>query len=340
MEETEKNYAEEGLKDLPVQTENLAFAQEEMILCAKCSRTNPPNRLNCFYCGAELEITEQQSRYLKPHLGRKLEAWEKGFNLIYLPQEQVFDNANASEIAKMLNLESESLQKTLGAKELLPLARLESEREAEIIQKRLRELGVETFVLSDEALAVEKPLRRLRSIDFSDSDKITLIFFNADEIALVAAEDLCLIVTGVIFERKVESLEKRKKKGENKILQATETATDEFLIDIYSRHDSIGYRILARGFDFSCLGAEKAILANDNLKKLVRKLQDFAPEAKLAENYLQVRESLTNIWETEERNDSQGLKRQSFGNFSLENITTVNNSAQFNKYSRLQWFLL
>jgi len=334
----ENENAGEWLKELPVQTENPAFKPEEMILCLKCQRTNPPTRLACFYCGAQLELNEAQSKNLRPHL-RKMEIWEKGFNLILAPEGQVLDEAKFSEIAKILNLESEALQKLFGANKALPLARAESEKEAEIIRERLRESGVESIVLSDESLAVEKPQRRLRGLEFSD-DKINLILFNQNEKAEIALGDLCLIVKGAIFERKVESTEKRSKKGDSKILQSTETASDEFLIDVYSRKDASGYRIFAKGFDFSCLGAEKEILANENLRKLAQRLFEIAPGAKLVEDYLKVRESLGNVWEVEERTDSQGLKSGSFGRYNVGNITTVNNSAQFTKYSRLQWHLL
>jgi hypothetical protein len=334
----EENHSEDWLKDLPVRAENPAFKAEEMILCAKCQRTNPPTRLACFYCAAPLELSEAQSKNLKPNL-RKLESWEKGFNLILSPNERSFDETKSAEIAKLLNLETEVLQKFFESNKTLPVARAESEKEAEIIKERLRKLGVETFILSDEALALEKPQIRLRGLDFFD-DKIVLILFNKDEIAEIAFENLGLIVAGAIFERKVEATEKRSKKGENTILQSTETASDEFLIDVYSREDAIGYRIFAKGFDFSCLEAEKEILAKDNLKKLARKLREIAPNAKLVEDYLQVRENLGSVWEVEERSDSQGLKRESFGRFNLGNVTTINNTAQFNKYSRLQWHLL
>ena len=346
---------ENALKDMPIQAENPAFAADDMIVCAKCERANPPTRLACFYCGAELEIKDEQSKFLKPNL-RKLEIWEKGFNLILSTEEPTFAEANLAEIARLLNVEKEALQKILEggnhpapegapllAKEgsfskALPLARVGSEKEAEIIRGRLKEFGVEAFILSDEDLAPEKPPIRLRGLEFFE-DKIILIFFNGDEIAEIALNDLCLIVTGAIFERKVEATEKRLKKGENKVLRTTETASDDFVIDIYSRADSAGYRIFAKGFDFSCLEAKKEILAKDNLKKLVQKLSEAAPEAKLVEDYTQVRENLGNVWEVEERKDSQGLKRDGFGRFNLGNVTTVNNSAQFTKYSRLQWHL-
>jgi hypothetical protein len=151
--------------------------------------------------------------------------------------------------------------------------------------------------------------------------------------------DLSLIVSGAIFEKSVESQEKRKK-GENKILEASETFSDEILVDIYTKNDATGYRILTKGFDFSCLGAEKGILARDNIKKLVVKLHTIAPNAKLIDDYLSVRSVLGEIWEVEQRKDSKGLSRQRFGKFDLSNISSSNNLQQFTKYSRLQWQIL
>ncbi len=329
---------DEWLRDLPIQAENPAFKPEQMILCRKCERINPPTRLDCFYCGAELEISEAQSEFLKLNL-RKLENWEKGFNLIYSPESQNFDDAKLSEIAKMLKCEKEFLQKLIDAEKTLPLVRAESEKEAEIVQSRLRGLGVETLIIGDECLEIEKSAQRLRGIEFFD-DKIILILFNQDEIVKIQPNDLVLIVSGAIFERKVEATKKRAKKGKNEILQTSETASDEFLIDIYSRENRIGYRIFAKGFDFSCLEAEKGFLAAENLKKLIRKLREAAPDAKFVDDYLQVRENLGNVWQVEEKIDSQGLKREGFGKFNQENITTINNQSQFTKYSRLQRHLL
>lgn len=331
---TEQPDSDEWLKDLPLQIENPAFNPEEMIICAKCARTNPPTRLKCFYCDAELEISEAQSSFLRPNL-RKLETWEKGFNLIYQNKTRDFDEAKLSEIAKILKLEKENLQKLFNERKPLPLARAEAEKEAEIVQKRLQELGVETSILSDENLAIETAAKRLRSIEFWD-DKIILVLFNQNEIVEISNNDLILIVSGAIFERRVEATEKRNKKGENKILQTDETTSDEFLIDIYSCQNAIGYRIFAKGFDFSSLETEKGMLAVENMRKLIRKLREAAPNAKFVDDYLQVRESLGNIWEVELKTDSQGLKRKGFGNINLANVTTTDNLLQFTKYSRLQ----
>lgn len=334
----EKIPVEKPLKDIPVQTEDIAFKNEEMIACRKCERKNPPTRLKCLYCGAELEFSDAQSGFLKPVL-RKLEQWEKGFNLIYLPDEKNLSERQQTEMAKMTRLEKGVLQKISEAKTPVPLARAESAKESEIIKQRLGEIGVETLILSDENFNIGKLPNRLRGLEFGEN-KMRLKLFNAEETVEILREELVLIVAGAIFERKVEATEKYNRKGENKLLNATETASDEMLIDIYSRDDSNGFRIEQNGFDFSCLGADKRMLAAENMKTLVEKLRKFAPNARFVDDYLKTRAILGNVWEVEERKDSKGLVRERFGKFNLGNVTTVNNLTQFTKYSRLQWHLL
>lgn len=334
----EKNQSDEWLKNLPLQTVDIRFKPEEMVACAKCQRMNPPNRLKCFYCGGELAVTDAQNQFSKLNL-RKLENWEKGFNLIFLPDLQVFDEAKTAKIAEFLKTEEEVLRRIIASKNPLPLVRAETEKEAAIVKARLCEAGIETFILSDEALAVDRPTRRLRGIEFYD-DRLVLIFFNQNETNDISSGDLALIVAGAAFERRIEATEKYNKKGDNEILSQSETASDETLIDIYNRTDTLGFRIYSKGFDFSCLAAEKEITAKDNIKKLAEKLRRFAPGAKFVDDYVTKRSLLANVWEVEQKTVSQGLKRESFGRFNLGNLTTVNNTTQFTKYSRLQRHLL
>src|SRR4051812_22877911 len=92
-DESEKNQAEDRLKNLPLQSGNEGFAPEQMTACPKCSRKNPPTRLKCLYCGEDLPVTEASS---VRQLSRKLEPWEKGFNIIFLPgPENDFENKEA-----------------------------------------------------------------------------------------------------------------------------------------------------------------------------------------------------------------------------------------------------
>lgn len=331
----EKMREDEWLKNLPVQAEPIAFRAEEMVLCQNCRRANPPTRLKCFYCAAALEIAAGRADFVKPQL-RKLENWEKGFNLVCLANQT--EKMDLTEMAKTLRLEKEVLQKIFETEKRLPLARTETEREAEIVAENLRSLGLETAFVSDDALAPDKLPRRLRGLDFAD-EKLTVKLFNTGETIEIARADLVLVVTGAVFHHKTEAIEKRKK-GASKILESSDTASDEALIDLYSRGDADGFRISATGFDFSCLGADKSLLAAENMRWLIIGLREFAPEARLVSDYLSVREVLGSVWPLEQRKDSQGLKRHGFGKFDFTNVASSNNLQQFTKYSRLQWQLL
>ena len=205
----DQNHPDQWLKDLPIQSEVEGFQPDEMIICDKCRRKSSPTRVKCFYCGAELKISTEQSQYLKPNL-RKLEDWEKGFNLIYLPNGEVVE---FDKVTKLLNLDSNEASSLLNANKTLPLARLESLTEAEVLTNRLREIGIDSKIITDENLKAETLPKRLRGIDFF-GDKAILILFNADEIAEISLTDINLIVVGAFFERKIEAVESMKKKDE------------------------------------------------------------------------------------------------------------------------------
>lgn len=325
------------MKNLPVHTEEVGFKSDEMVTCGKCARANAPNRLKCMYCGAPLEISPEQAGKIKPGL-RKLENWEQGFNLIYVPNDERISADSVPEIAKLTGREREFTQKLFEARKALPLARCETRKEAEILQDRLQQKGLRALIVGDEALDAENAPRRLRNLEIRDR-YLFLTLFNTNEIEVVQLEDLRIIVAGAIFQKAIESTEARKK-GESKILDATETASDESLIDLYTTENASGYRILTKGFDFSALGEEKGILARENLKRLAAKLRQIAPHARIVDDYLALRNVLGEVWEVEQRKDSQGLTRQRFGKFDLSNVSTSNNLQQFTKYSRLQWHLL
>lgn len=329
----DKQYAK---RNMPVQSEDLAFSPEEMVKCDGCSRFNPPNRLKCFYCARDLNIAAVKAEIIKPNL-RKLEDWENGFNVIYLANRQR-NEIDIAKIAKLLSIEVETLNAIFDPVESMPLARVESEQEARVVSDRLRTFGLECKIVGDEALMDETPPKRLRGLNFVDQE-IHLIDFNTGETKTIYRGDLALIVTGAIYRSKNEVVRKIKR-GEKKVLDQSQTTSDEVLIDLYSKDDSLGFRIPTSGFDFSCLGGEKEMLAINNIRKLTRKLAEFAPNTKLVDKYQTVYDGLLNVWEIERRKDSSGLQRHGFGKFEMGNTESSSNLKQFNKYSRLQWHLL
>jgi hypothetical protein len=325
------------VNNIPVQSENIAFGADEMVPCGKCGRTNPPNRTGCFYCAAELNDPRVRAESVTPVL-RKLEVWEKGYNVLYHPSGEGPSRAVIAEIAKALSLEPQAAEEIFLAERPVPVARVEGEKEAAIVSEAMEKHGLEASVIGDRALAPDIFPKRLRGIQFS-GDEIILTLFNTGEITRVARSDLALVVVGEVFEQRTETIEKRKK-GKIKTLDETETSSDEILIDIYTDNDPAGWRIPTRGFDFSCLGPEKGLLAARNMLKLIAKLREFAPGARLADGYAADKERLGHIWEVEQRKDSQGLRRSGFGKTDFGKVASTNNLGQFTKYSRLQWQLL
>lgn len=330
----ETKLAEQWLKELETKDELPGFKSSEMLVCEKCGRLTPPNRPNCFYCGTALPLSKIQTENLKLNL-RKLESWEKGLNVVCAKVNADFSTANLTETAEFLCFENEELQKILSSVAPLPLIRVESENEAAIVVEKLAKNNIESRIVSDKQLKIETLARRLRGIEFFD-DRVVLILFSGDETFELQYEDLALIVVGAIYERKIESIESIKRKERGKVLDSSETGTDEILIDIYPNDDEIGYRIESTGFDFSCLEKEKGILARENIIRLAAKLNSVFPHAAYDDNYRKIRSTLGKVWEVEEKSSAGGIGRKSFGNFRRTNTLTISNLSQFTRYSRLK----
>ncbi len=311
-----------------------AFQADEMVSCKKCVRKSPPNRLRCVYCGENFDIGEIQTDLIKPNL-RKLEVWENGYNLIYLAKQRELNETEIREISKLFNLEKEFLTKFFEIGEFLPIARLEFLSEAKIVKETLAKKGLETAIVSDENLDLKNPVKRLRKIEF-EVEKLKLTLFNKAEIIEIAREDLVLIISGSIYEKTQETVQKYVKSKENKTLSVDETSKDDKIIDIYSGNDLNGFRVLTNGFDFSCLGNEMSFLAFENIVKIFEKLKKFAPDVKAVENYNKIRHLLGEIWEIEEIKDSRGVSKKGIGKFNLIKATLSTNLVQFTKFSRLQ----
>ncbi|MEO6051489.1 MAG: hypothetical protein ABIP78_09180 [Pyrinomonadaceae bacterium] len=244
-----------------IQTENIAFDPTELIACTGCGRMNPPNRLTCIYCAKGIEIKIENASLIKPTL-RKLELWERGFNII------VCEKANETDIVKLaqfLSMELNDLTAILDTNTPLPLARVESENEAAIIQTDSERCGIECTIISDADLAAEKLPVRLSTIDFRDQH-LGLRDFNTGEIIEIAVADLALIVPGKISASRVDTLEKKRRRGNTKLIDETPTASDESILYIYSRQNSAGFRVHLTGFNFLCLGDDKGLIAVENLR--------------------------------------------------------------------------
>jgi hypothetical protein len=96
----------------------------------------------------------------------------------------------------------------------------------------------------------------------------------------------------------------------------------------------------ASGFDFSCLGNEKALIATENIGRLQRMLASYAVKAQLDDSYQRVRGLLELAWSTQPETQSSGWRRERPGKLSVGIATIRSNESQFTRYSRLRYYLL
>ncbi len=322
----------ERLKGMPIRSEEIGFSPDQLKQCVKCGKPNAPDRAACLYCGKEFESGKVGRLNI-----RELESWEKGFNVVLVDIRNANADAAARELSSVLGTEAETLKQMLGSGYQLPVARLESESLAERVADRFADLGIECRIIADEVLNADTRPVRLRSIEF-ENDAIRLIPFNTGGAPTLRHEAVALIVIGMIIEDRTESVTRRGRR-DTKVLNESQVSHDEPVIDIYSRQDATGWRIPATGFDFSCLGADKTLLASDNMRRLIARLAEFSPSAKIADQYGAVRSLLEHCWTSESEKDARMVGAR-VGRKDVESVVRRNNLGQWTKYSRLQRHLL
>lgn len=307
-----------------------AFRPDELIACPECTRANAPNRTKCMYCAAALPVSERAEIKLS---GRLLESWENGFNAV-ITGGKLADEAVLESIAIDRNV-IEQLRSGIA---FVPVLRGETEADATYVVRKLNDAGIESTVVADEQLDLKSPTIRLRRIEFGDG-VMELTLFNSEETASVAVADVDLIVAGTIVETTTETVEKRSRK-ESTILDESQSAERELVLDIYVSGHRQGYRVYQRGFDFSCLGPDKAMIAAENMLRFAARLKETVGHERWIDDYDRKREVLDVVWISEPRSESHGLQKTGIGKSGHLRSQKTSNLEQFTRYSRMRRHLL
>lgn len=315
-------------------SEPLGFPAEQMIRCEDCLRANPPTRVSCLYCVAPLPLTESSARLRKPVL-RQPEKHQLGYNNIVLPVEGVATEV-INDAAALVKLSAENVRQLLSQDVAMPIARTASREEAELVTLRLRDLGLQCVTVSDEELGLsETSVKRVRAMSFDDDERLVIYHSGTDETAM-SWSDVILILTARLIETTIEIKERLTRKQENEIVDTSEFFRDEVVIDFYTATHSFTWRVGATGFDFSCLGSEKALVANENINRLQKVIVAKAVNAQFDDSYKGVRNLLELAWSTQPETQSSGWRRERPGLRSIGVATTKSNETQFTRYSRLR----
>ena len=322
-----------------VPSEPQGFTHDQMIRCDECLRANPPTRIACLYCSAVLPLNEASLKLRKPTL-RPPEKHELGYNIIIAPNQSVLPSTSVGDAAVLLKLSPENLHRNLSAAAPLPLARTASPEEAQLVLDRLSDLGLIAHILSDQDLGLmPEQVTRVRSMNLDDNGA-ALKPSATTEPTYFPWSNVVLIVTGRLVVRRVEVKERKMRKDENEILSTSEFFQDQAVIDLYFDRHSETWRIPTNGFDFSCLGARKSLVANENILKLLQTITARSTNAVVHDGYSLARKLLDPVWSLEQETQSSGWRRESPGKYSLGAATTETNESQFTRYSRLQFYLL
>ena len=313
-------------------SEPQGFTAEQMIRCEECLRANPPTRINCLYCSVPLPVTESSARLRKPIL-RPPEKHQSGYNTIVFSQGELPGPEAIEDAASFLRLKREDLARILAENVPLPVARTAIREEAELIADRLQAAGFRVITLRDEGSVM-----RVRSLDFDESSFV-INRGQTTKAAVVDWSNVVLLVVGRIVEKRVEVKEVKSRRAENEILDTSELYSDEVVIDIYASGHSETWRVQANGFDFSCLGTKKSLLASENIGRLQTLLVANATNARLDDSYNRRRPLLDLVWSPEQETKSSGWRRERPGKLSIGMATIHSNESQFTGYSRLLFYL-
>jgi hypothetical protein len=221
----------------------------------------------------------------------------------------------------------------------LPLARPATLDEALLIERKLRDIGLETVIVSDADLALERaPPQRVRALEFLETEVIAYHLASAGT-TRISWSEVTLVVMARLFLRQVEIRERKSRRAENEILDATEVTTDEAVVDLYTEKQDGGWRIAANSFDFSCLASRKTLLAVENFSTLLRVIRERVPQAEFDDSYLPMRHALEPVWPSDRQTEARGWRRDRPGKYSTGEVIVSNNESQFTRYSRLCHYL-
>lgn len=322
--------------------------------CPACGRANPLTRHNCLYCGATLPQSAATEAHVRLKL-RPLDPFQQGFNVVLLPAAESASPHAAmppvvrAEVERLLGIEEDMLERISKASVPIPLARVADEEEALLIERRIAALSLSVVVLPDaEVRARAEEVKRVRQLEIA-GDSLRLWCRaggerTAEEASVIRLADIIALVRGHLLTKEVDKTHTHKRGRRSESSDASLSAAskaderelfaDESVLDIYAVEPVCTWRISAGSFDYSCLGARRALLARDNFELIIQALRLAASTARFDDSYRSIRNLLEPIWASTERTDARGTSRRTLGRVTTQTATFVNNEDQFTRYAR------
>ena len=284
------------------------------------------------YCGARLSASEQSGVVRAETHARPAEIAGGFYIVVSGPTNELADELRLAEIATRSGLKPADLQTALATGKRLPLFKVDTAERADQFVVDFQALGIQTIALKDEFNS-SSGVKKIRSLEFSNTGVTAFVGISGESL-FENWSDLILMVVGRLQTNNVEDITRRKH-GEQKPVDRRELTNDESVIDVYSRSNRNGWRILAESFDFSCLAERKGITTFENFRALIEVFRERAENIEVEDSYLKVRSVLGQVWPLQVETRTGGWRRSGGGKFDLSKLTTTNNETQFTNYSHL-----
>jgi hypothetical protein len=315
------------------------FNSRDLIGCRACKRSNPPNRVNCIYCGVTLPDEELKTKLQRPS-PRKLSESETGRSIIVTGRKDVeLCPETLSGVSELLSLSPSIVTSIVYSGYSVPIARVSQEIEATLTLDRLKSLGIEANAVSDDDLGLSRmPPRRAPKLKFTESGATATLAGSTEQVEFPWST-VRLIVSGRLLESRVEVEERKKGTNDSEITNSSETSADELVFDLFATDSAQAIRVSAGSFDFSCLGSQMDLITSRNFGILLEMILKQAPNCVVDDSFSRVRKILDTVWPIEQRHHSSGIKRLSPGRYRTEAVLLRSNEMQFTRYSYLMNYL-
>lgn len=322
----------DAITEMRLTDDDQRFLPEELIACESCSRSNPPNRTSCLYCGKTFDVDVVNADIAKINY-KSPDVWEDGYSLVYSGNNDLVDRV-VRQAAELLRMSVESLDEILSVDASIPLIYLRFLPDADLLASRLSQIRFNCAVVGDDLLQAKVPPTRVRSVKFDDQSAL-FEDFNTGRTTPVRFDEKVIFVTGTFLRSSTEIAAKVSKK-ELKTTAETHGTTDEAVVDIYPVSDVYGFRIRSAGFDFSCLGEKMQPFAGANMDRLIDELRLRFAAASFVDSFSKATPLIASAWPVDELKQSSNVTRGPLGGIRKHFVTVLDNSSQFTKFSRLQ----
>lgn len=327
--------------DLAPEAKPQSFTRAEMITCDGCLRANPPTRGQCLYCGVNLPVVPgeqgpQPTGEAKDSTAGSTANAGDGYYIVLAPNPtNIPSESSLAEVEALLHVTTTELRSLFDRGRSVPVTRAATPGQASGLTDKLQALGIEAYWFRDDVLDPNVPPKKVRALEFSDDGFVVIPVGPASGGRIATRwNDLVLMVAGRLLVNRVE-VQERRRRGRSQPLDTRELFSDESVLDLYTKATDSGWRILSSSFDFSCLGPAKAMTAFENFTALRNLLRSRTPNAELDDSYVSLRPVLENVWPLEPQTRKGEWRRSGAGKVDVATVTTTDNEAQFNCYSRL-----